>query len=612
MPFNRTFHYQWTWELQSAPEALWPFLANTNRMNKDMGLGTLTPLMPSDEKELQQPMGQTVRLIHMGMPIEWDESPFEWVAPHHFSVSRHYRKGPVAQMRTLCQLTPRPQGGATITFDITLEAANLLGSLAIPIQMGKVFHRDLERTLHQYDQLAKAPQVEHFRDMAPHAKKLAPHSFARLQEMIKTLKPQVKTPELLAKLTDLVMSGEETLLRRLRAYALADAWGADRKAVLELCLHAAATGILDAQWDLLCPLCRGAKASYQRLQDVETSVHCDACQIDFTVRFDQSVELTFMPNPTLRPIEMQEYCIGSPQRTPHIVSQMILQPGETKAFDISLAKGRYRVRSHRNKNGKILEASSQNTTANCQLAITDSGWIRGEDYLALQSHIEFCNENDSPELMILEYLPWNAQSTTAAEVSTVQAFRDLFGTQALRQNEHVAIRSLTVVFTDLCDSAKFYREVGDAAAFGTVMQHFDVLKQTLTEEGGAIVKTLGDAVMVVFHRPVLAIRALQKAQQMMGDTEALKHLKLKAGVHMGSCIAVTQNDRLDYFGSNVNLAARLVALCKGNGIVLSSAVMEDPEVKQYLLATPNLTLEEMGALQIKGFDNEMIHTWYLR
>ena len=88
------------------------------------------------------------------------------------------------------------------------------------------------------------------------------------------------------------------------------------------------------------------------------------------------------------------------------------------------------------------------------------------------------------------------------------------------------------------------------------MNHFDVLKQVIAEEDGAMVKTIGDAVMAVFRQPASALRAMLHAQQRLAaPTEGMAPLQLKAGLHMGPCIAVTLNDRLDYFGSTVNMAA---------------------------------------------------------
>ena len=89
----------------------------------------------------------------------------------------------------------------------------------------------------------------------------------------------------------------------------------------------------------------------------------------------------------------------------------------------------------------------------------------------------------------------------------------------------------------------------------------------------------------------------------------MRPLLLKAGLHYGPCIAVTFNDRLDYFGSTVNIAARLEPLSSGGDVVVSAAVRADPEVAE-LLAQPDsgLCAEQLQAT-LKGLDDERFDLW---
>src|SRR5207248_3805827 len=205
---------------------------------------------------------------------------------------------------------------------------------------------------------------------------------------------------------------------------------------------------------------------------------------------------------------------------------------------------------------------------------------------------------------------WSDEAATAADITALQMFRDLFATEALRPGEQISVGTLTVLFTDLKNSTRLYREIGDATAFGRVMNHFDVLKQTIAEHDGALVKTIGDAVMAVFRRPANALRAMVDAQKRLRNPPSgLLPLTLKAGLHTGPCIAVTLNDRLDYFGSTVNLAARLEGQSTGDDVIISSAVYSDPEVRELL----NSCEEGFGAtrfsIPLKGFEDEQFELW---
>src|SRR5437879_317362 len=189
-------------------------------------------------------------------------------------------------------------------------------------------------------------------------------------------------------------------------------------------------------------------------------------------------------------------------------------------------------------------------------------------------------------------------------------FRDLFATEALRRGEQISVGTLTVLFTDLRNSTRLYREIGDATAFGRVMNHFDVLKNAIAEHDGALVKTIGDAVMAVFRRPANAVRAMLEAQQRLANPpDGLLPLTLKAGLHTGPCIAVTLNDRLDYFGSTVNLDARLEGQSTGADVVISDAVYSDPEVRKLLSDPSNDLAASRFEMTLKGFDEETFELW---
>jgi class 3 adenylate cyclase len=165
-----------------------------------------------------------------------------------------------------------------------------------------------------------------------------------------------------------------------------------------------------------------------------------------------------------------------------------------------------------------------------------------------------------------------------------------------------------VLFTDLRHSTQLYREIGDATAFGRVMSHFDVLKKTIAAHDGAVVKTIGDAVMAVFRSAADGLRAMLEVQRELAEpADGRIPLVLKAGLNTGPCIAVTLNDRLDYFGSTVNMAARLECLSSGSDVIISRSVYEDPRVQE-LIGSDHFTAAPFDML-LKGFENESFELW---
>jgi class 3 adenylate cyclase len=213
---------------------------------------------------------------------------------------------------------------------------------------------------------------------------------------------------------------------------------------------------------------------------------------------------------------------------------------------------------------------------------------------------------------VIERVAWSDQSVTAAAVTSRQIFRDLFSRDILRQGERISVGVITIVFTDLKNSTQLYREIGDAPAFGRVLSHFDTIKAAVAEEEGGIVKTMGDAVMATFTHPASALRAMRKAQAALrAPGKAGTAFALKCSIHQGPCLAINQNDRLDYFGTTVNVGARLCALSTGSDIVVSGAVLGDPGVAA-LVAGPGGSLSALhDAAALRGIGGDAFEFWRL-
>ena len=139
-----------------------------------------------------------------------------------------------------------------------------------------------------------------------------------------------------------------------------------------------------------------------------------------------------------------------------------------------------------------------------------------------------------------------------------QTFRDVFKADNLNVDQRLKITSLTFLFTDLKGSTALYERVGDLAAFDLVRAHFHALLEIIASEKGAVVKTIGDAVMATFIRPEHAIVAglrMRAAMDALNAERGTEDLVVKIGIHEGPCLAVMLNERQDYFGQTVNIAA---------------------------------------------------------
>ena len=204
---------------------------------------------------------------------------------------------------------------------------------------------------------------------------------------------------------------------------------------------------------------------------------------------------------------------------------------------------------------------------------------------------------------VLESIAWSDDILTAATVTNWQVFRDLFAAEAVSPGEQITLGEQSVLFTDLRGSTALYQDLGDARAYTYVRDHFGVLGDAVQKNHIGIVKTIGDAVMAVFSSPGDAFAAAEA--MFAGIAEAnrqapdRRQLVLKAGLHVGPCLAINANDRLDYFGATVNLAARLVDCSRGGELAVSEDVLFRTEVRQRF--EKRLAVAELNQFVPRGF-----------
>ena len=538
---------------------------------------------------------------------EWEEREFEWVEARRFVVDRRFTKGPLARMIQSCDLSRLPGGGTRICYEMRVEPSSPLGALVVPLAVGVRMRRSLERVYRAYDLRVQTGATLPARSRP--AARIKGRG-QRLAQIASALTSEARQPEgLVRKLCDYVLTADDLSVGKMRPYALADTWGEDRRATLDLFLHATRAGLLDFSWEVLCPHCRGSAQGKSELSKISSESHCDSCGVDFTANFDQSVELKFLPDPAVRKVTPNQYCLGGPQITPHIVVQKRLAPKESLAVSMSFPEGRYRLRTP----GVAIQQAFRIETGGTSSARIDVGPKPvpvDEPVVSPSGTLNLHNTDSTERLAVLERVAWSDQAVTAAAVTSRQIFRDLFSREILRQGERISVGTMTIVFTDLKDSTRLYREIGDASAFGRVLSHFDVIRQKVAEHGGCVVKTMGDAVMAVFIHPLSALTAMTQAQAALSAPEnARARFALKCSIHKGPCLAINQNERLDYFGTTVNIGSRLCALSTGSDIVVSEPVIRDPEVSELVAkGAPVLAIRE-DATPLRGISDAPYAYW---
>ncbi len=586
--------YDWQWQLQASPAALWPYVCDTERFNKAIGLPE--PNF-TDTPRADGGSDRTAEAQQLGLTLRWQERPFEWVAPRWMAVIRDYDSGPIDSLRTEVTLDPTPDGGTRLGYRVVVTTSNLVGRVVQNVEFTRL-HGHMERVFRRIDaKVLEAAAATHWHlDLDPFEAPqdhLDARGVVRLAELMGALRAwRLPDPSLADRLVQLLQFGADHAVERLRPLRLARQWGASPDDTLDVCLVAAHLGLLELSWSVLCPSCRSTATDTPTLSRLAPSTHCDACNIDFETEFVESVELSFRPAAAIRRVIPGTYCLGGPGHKPSAAAQLWLQPGETRDITVQLDAGAWRVAGPRARGQAYFEA----TTAPRSLAEHGDGGpvlVTVDPNLRAQgaataglAAIRVQNSTASDQVLRIERSTWRDEALTAGQAMTRTTFRQLFSADVLSPGLHVDVGHVAILFTDLEGSTALYEAVGDATAYAMVRRHFEVIDDVVARHRGAVIKTIGDAVMGAWHDPLDAVIAALSLQASLNQHLDTAHLRIKVGVHWGRCIGVTVNGTFDYFGTTVNTAARLERVAGAGEVAISTVLAQEPTVAAWLAEHP--------------------------
>ena len=557
------------------PEAIWPLVSDTERMNE------LAGSVPYRFVEKLDAQGRVHRFAEgrLGpLPARWEETVGEWQDSRRIVQLRHFVSGPLRRFYLAAELAPEANG-SRLVFTAEIECVGLLGMAARYSGMIGVEGRKRVAAVDRLVRDAAAPGRVLGESAAD---QITGGARRRLDELAAALARDPASHGLTPRLVEFLNRAPDVALRRMRPLALAKQWRSRDDETLELFLAAQARGIAVMGWDLLCPRCRGAKARATRLDELPTSAHCSSCNIDYRRNFTRNVELTFRPAPWLRRLPEGEFCMLGQSTTPHVRFQADVASDASARFDLTLSQGPYRVRTVEADGGEAdVEIGADGAIPQI---VAHGGEIvlrepRTSDVVSIR------NDSNRPLCLVIEDRRWAADALTGERVIAMSAFRRLCPEQLLRPGDDAEIGNIAIMFTDLQGSTQLYDRLGDASAYHLVRDHFAFLAARVQRHGGAVVKTVGDAVMGTFHNPADAIRAALAIQDEVAGfnhDHAGQEIVLKLGLHQGACIAVTAGGVLDYFGATVNIASRLEHQCKGGEIILSDAMLAEGAAREAL------------------------------
>ena len=599
--------YRFEWPLTSAPAELWPHVSHTERLNRAIGLGAVEYTRHIDERGFLTTRG-TVKLS--GVTLEWQEHPYEWVAPTKLGILREFSAGPFVWLRSAVQLIP--DGGATrLCHEIMVRPRGIFGKAAAAMEIGFKARKNLEAVYRRIDETvarhlrrgpSSAARSVTFTDPFEPPPRLARSADARIDDIEHRL-ADVVDATVAEKLCEYVRHGPAQEVARIRPRALAARHKLDYRAVLRACLHASRLGLLVMLWDVICPRCRIPSNIVESLQVLRDHEHCDACNFDFVLDFARSVEIIFRVDPSLRDVELGTFCIGGPGHTPHVMLQIRLAPRERFEADLMLDEGHYRVAGRQlphswgftvrrgaelrdweltlrdaiirhphasASNGATTTDDTPHSAPTLVMEPTHPHTHRVID--AGRQRIVLCNETDYEIVARIEREGERANAISAAEAAASTAFRELFPGELLSPGNLVSIGRITFLLAQ----ADLWEAGSEGEAFALLNQAAQIVTQAADTAGGAVVKLHGDGVMAAFSNPADAVTAS------LALLNAI--VPLRIAIHTGAAMATSINDRLDYFGRVIYQTEQLLSVVTTHQTIVSEATYLDPLVRQQLHA----------------------------
>ncbi len=421
---------------------------------------------------------------------------------------------------------------------------------------------------------------------------------------------QATDPAIADALKSEVETGSDRSLNRINPLAFAERRGLNEEAAIGALVHAAQLGVFDMTWNIICPGCGGVLETAAALKSLNRDRYfCAFCVQENEPTLDQLVEVTFTVNPRIRRIDahdpsalshaeyMRQIFWSSGAVVPEDIESAIqrvtldlmeLQPGEKAAMSLTLPKGLIIAFDPVTHSTLFLDVSGDETNERRSLSVVFADAHAHFGSTSIRpgpARITFENRSSlrtlpglwvhSPELDNLSNR--RRPVLTANRLLSNQTFRDLYRSGTFDPEQQFKITSLTILFTDLKGSTALYDRVGDLAAFDLVRSHFDELLAAVAAEGGAVVKTIGDAVMATFPAPHRALRAAMRmrvAMRRINEQRGSEDLALNIGLHEGPCLAVMLDDRQDYFGLSVNIASRVQELADPSAILATKPIVE--------------------------------------
>lgn len=396
---------------------VWDVLADTQRLNE-----VVFQLAPT---ELIEKGNDVARMrTNIGpLTVEFEELAWAFDAPERYRSVRLFQSGPLKKLEVECEITPK-DGGSDVVYRTLVTSGGLAGFAADAYVMSQV-SSGFARI---------APLLERMTAKAPDIWQAPPADAAQIAARARPLASatEAKDPGAAGRiqaLVDEIARGASSDVARLRPYEFARRRHDDREATLLTFLRATKAGLLTMRWDVMCPSCALPVGQLAELSEKHQTMECRGCRISFETRPNSNVEAAFAPPPSVREVSSVTFCLGSPRRTSHWISQFTLLPKESRTLRPRLSAGRYRMQATGLTQSTLIDVGATGETSGRVVVERLAGNPALPDATvplrAGDLQIEVRNEDTAPHVFQLVHDAFADDAATATHVIQTLGWREL-------------------------------------------------------------------------------------------------------------------------------------------------------------------------------------------
>ncbi len=573
---------RYQWELKSSANELWHFVANTERLNRAIGL---QPVEWDTRHDPQLGMRRFGSFKVAGMRVQWEEHPFEWIEGSRMGVLREFTSGPLEVFASVVELHPLESGGTKLTHTLRITPRGTLGRLLIKVEIDRKSERNLDDVYRRIDEsiqaraaAARASRPASLSDPFERKVPVTAQQRQRINERCERLISRGVTPTVATRLQEFLLLSSPQTLSQIRPLALAEELSIESDSVINACLIAATEGLLTLMWDILCPTCRVAAVTVDALSEINAHTRCEACDVDFQSNISDAIEMVFRAHPEIRDVDTASYCIGGPSHSPHVVAQVRMAPHERLELELALAPGDYVLRGPRLTRQQTLRVRSENAPSEHEVLVGEFGLTSHTPLLrAGRQTVVLTNDDSTTQMIRLERQVSRDNVVTATVASTMPRFRELFPNQTFDRDTPIVSDDITLLTSGIASIETLYRQQGDAEAYRVIRKLVELQTEIIVARGGTVAKSVGEGLLAAFRKCDEAVAAAIEIQHRAANDASLAFVHVCVGLHRGQVLITTQNDRLDYFGSTARLAQILPSL--GGKISMTDRVFADPAIQ---------------------------------